>query len=362
MARALRDLGYDVVVAAGVERDAAAAIEREGLRFIPLTLRRRSTGLFQELRTIVEICRLYRRERPSLVHHVTIKPVMYGSLAARLFGVPRAVNAIAGMGAAFAQPGVLGAILRRTLTVACRLAFMPEGTRVIFQNPQDRDWFVQRHLVPARRSVLIRGSGVDLARFQPTPFPSGPPVVLLASRLLWDKGVGEFVEASRLLRARGFNCRFVLVGIPDVQNPNPIPLRQLEVWREEGVVEWWGQRDDMPAVMQAATIVTLPTTYPEGVPKVLLEAAACGRGIVATDVPGCREVVVHDQTGLLTQPRDASGLADAVAALLEDRNLLERLGANARSLAAAEFSEERSVASTVAVYRELLSSGHAPLA
>ena len=350
----MRAAGYDVVVAAGVERDAVGAIEAEGLRFVPLNIRRRSKGLFQELRTIIEIYRLYRREQPDLVHHVTIKPVMYGSLAAKVAGVPATINAITGMGAAFAQPGALGGLLRWGLTFVCRLAFIGDRTRVIFQNPSDREWFVSRRILPFGRAVMVRGSGVDINRFQPSPLPTGVPVVLLASRLLWDKGVGEFVEASRILKGRGVECRFVLVGLPDNENPNPIPTAAIEQWQADSLVEWWGLRDDMPQVLRDTTVVTLPTTYPEGVPKILLEAAASGRAMVATDVPGCREIVADGHTGLLVPPKNPEALADAVQRLLEDRALNARLGANARALAVAEFSEERTIAATIAVYRELL--------
>lgn len=354
LARALQTHGYDVVIAAGVERGADRVITGEHLRFVTLDLRRRSLGPLQEWRTLWALYRLYRKERPDLVHHVTIKPIVYGSLAAKAAGVPAIINAITGRGAAFAQPGLRGTVLRWTLLAACRFAFAGKRTRVVFQNPEDLESFVRRRIIPAGRSVLIRGAGVDVDLFRPAPVPDGAPIIVLASRLLWEKGIAEFVDASRRLKTRGVTCRFVLVGVPDDENPHAVPRDVLERWQAEGVVEWWGLRDDMPHVLQSATVVALPTTYPEGVPKILLEAAACGRPIVAADVPGCREIVVDGSNGLLVPPRNAEALADAIETLLRQPELRVRMGANGRDLAVAEFSESRTIAATLAVYRELL--------
>jgi glycosyltransferase involved in cell wall biosynthesis len=215
--------------------------------------------------------------------------------------------------------------------------------------------FVERHLVPAGRAVLIRGSGVDVRAFSPSEEPEGVPVVLLASRLLWDKGVREFVEAARKLRGRGQACRFVLVGVPDKENPEAVPEATLRAWSAEGIVEWWGLRDDMPAVLRQAALVVLPS-YREGIPKILLEAAAGGRPIVTTDVSGCREVVRDGENGLLVPPRDASSLAEAIATLLRDRSLRERMGRRGREIAVSEFSEEVVIAATLSVYRDALGS------
>jgi glycosyltransferase involved in cell wall biosynthesis len=225
---------------------------------------------------------------------------------------------------------------------------------VVFQNPQDQAWFVDRGAIALDQTVLIRGAGVDVQRFQPGPAPKGEPIVLLAARLLWEKGIGEFVDAARELKARGVACRFVLVGAPDNENPNPIPEPVLRQWAAEGLIEWWGLQDDMPKVLQESSVVALPTTYPEGVPKILLEAASCAKAIVATDVPGCREIVIDGETGLLVPPRNAKALADAVARLLADARLRSDLGCRARALVVDEFSEEKTIAATLAVYRDLL--------
>lgn len=355
LARALRDAGCEVVVATGVERGYRQAIEREGFRFVPLALQRRMTAPWWELASAWELVRLYRHERPRVVHHVAIKPVIYGSLAARVAGVPAVINTIPGLGYTFLGTGLRGRMLRFGVSFAYRLALADQRVRVIFQNPDDRKMFVERHLVPAGRAVLIRGSGVDVRAFSPSEEPEGVPVVLLASRLLWDKGVREFVEAARKLRGRGQACRFVLVGVPDKENPEAVPEATLRAWSAEGIVEWWGLRDDMPAVLRQAALVVLPS-YREGIPKILLEAAAGGRPIVTTDVSGCREVVRDGENGLLVPPRDASSLAEAIATLLRDRSLRERMGRRGREIAVSEFSEEVVIAATLSVYRDALGS------
>ena len=353
LARALLAAHCQVAVAAAPERGYQQSIEAEGLRFIPLRLQRRSVAIGQETSTFLELCRLYRRERPHVVHHVTIKPVLYGSLAAKVARLDAVINTIPGLGYMFLGSGLQGAIRQGMVCLAYRLALCGNHTRVIFQNPDDQRLFLSRGLVSADRSVLIRGSGVDIRQFTPTPDPAGIPVVLLASRLLWDKGVGELVEAARQLKRAGTQCRFVLVGAPDLQNPNSVSTSDLEGWRREGVVEWWGLRSDMADVLKMANVVVLPS-YREGVPRILLEAAASGRAIIATDVPGCREVVRHGENGLLVPVRDPSALASAIRDLLTDPVLRARMGTKGRQIVVSEFSEDRVLRETLAVYAELL--------
>jgi glycosyltransferase involved in cell wall biosynthesis len=354
LARALQTLGCGVTVAAAAERGYGAAIEGAGFQFHPLRLRRRSTAVHRELQTVLELYRLYRQERPDLVHHITIKPILYGSVAAGWAGVPAVVNTIPGLGYTFSGSGPGRLLLQGVVSLAYRVALSGRRTRVIFQNPDDHQQFVSRGVVPSDRCVVIRGSGVDIFTFSPLPEPPGPPVVLLASRLLWDKGVEEFVSAARELRGRGCTCRMVLVGSPDRENPRSVTPADIAAWQGEGTIEWWGHRDDMPGVLGQSTIVVLPSYYREGVPKILLEAAACGRPVITTDVPGCREAVVDGKSGLLVPPRDPLALADAIVLLLRDAKLRAAMGARGRAMVEAEFSEERVVSETLGVYRELL--------
>ena len=352
VARAARDAGAEVVVATRVTAH-GEAIRAEGFRLVPLAWRRGSHAPLAELRAIAEIVRLYRRERPDLVHHVALKPVIYGSLAAALAGVPHVVNALTGLGALFigssARTRLLGALARAALRPLLNRA----GGRVILQNADDRLLLEERGLLRHDRVALIRGSGVDTARFTPTPEPDGPPVAVLVARMLRDKGVGEFVEAARLLKARGVAVRMQLAGPTDPDNPASIDEATLRQWHAEGILEWLGPVTDMPSLWARSHIAVLPS-YREGLPKALLEAAACGRPMIATDVPGCREIVRADDTGLLVPARDAAALADAIARLAGDAALRRRLGARARAVAEAEFSEDVVVRETLALYRGLL--------
>jgi glycosyltransferase involved in cell wall biosynthesis len=315
----------------------------------------------KELRVIADIVKMYRERQPDLVHHVTVKPVLYGSLAARLVGGPGVVNAVSGLGYLFL--GSRRARLLRPLVKALyRLALRHRRSRTIFQNPDDRDLFVGSGLVRPDQTVLIRGSGVDCDTFVPRPEPEGIPVVILPARILWDKGVAEFVEAARLIRQQDTPARFVLVGDPDPGNPAAVPTATLEAWVREGIIDSWGHRRDMPEALSSATVVVLPS-YREGLPKALLEAAACGRPVVATDVPGCREIVRHNVNGLLVPVRDAPALANATRLLLQSPALRHRLGEAGRRIAEREFAEQLVVDQTLDVYRRLLGSKwpqHAP--
>ncbi|MHB1566958.1 MAG: glycosyltransferase family 4 protein [Acidiferrobacter sp.] len=345
--------GLDVAVATppGFGTD---EIMNHGFQYYPIALTRRGIHPRQEVASVWQLWRLFRSVRPDIVHTVTIKPVLYGGIAARAAGIPAVVSAITGLGEVFVARG-LGAKIRRYLvTRGYRVALRHPRGFVIFQNPDDRARFVDQRLVAVEHSVLIRGSGVDMELFPVTRAPEGTPVVVLAGRMLWSKGVGEFVAAARNLRAQGLKARFVLVGDTDLGNPQAIPVAVLEGWRREGVVEWWGFRADMVAVLSGAHIVALPSYYGEGVPKVLIEAAALGRALVATDTPGCREIVHHEKGGLLVPIKDTLALAQALGRLASDADARTTFGAYAAHLARAEFSVERVIADTLDLYAGLL--------
>ncbi len=352
LARMLRDAGFEVTVAAAEERGQGQLIEGEGFRFIRLSLQRRSTNPWGELRLVRDLFRLYRRTRPDVVHHVTVKPVLYGSLVARALRVPVVINAVPGLGYLFVQPGLRGALLRRAGLTAYRWALASRRVRVIMPNPEGLEMFLAHRVVPAERAILIRGSGVDVLRFAPRPEPDGVPIALLPSRLLWDKGIGELVEAARLLGSAGVRCRVVLVGVPDPENPRSIPAATVEKWQAEGVVECWGHRQDMPEVLAQASVVVLPS-YGEGMPRALLEGAAAGRPLIATDVPGCREIVRPGENGFLVPPRNVAALAEAIRRLVQDAPLRARMGARSREIAVQEFAESILLDQMLSVYRDL---------
>lgn len=352
MARAARAAGFAVAVACRVDRH-RARIEAAGIRVIPLTrLTRRGTNPLAEMRAIAELVALYRRERPRVVHHVAMKPVVYGALAARLARVPGIVNALAGLGFVFTAESVKARLLRPLVVMAFRVLLNRRGSRLLVQNADDRGLFVQRGLVSAERVTLIPGSGVNTAAFAPSPEPAGEPVALCVARLLWDKGIGELVGAARILRARGAPLTIRVAGDPDPANPRSIPQDTLQAWTAEGIVEFLGRREDIAALTAASHIAVLPS-YREGMPKALLEAAACGRPLVATDVPGCRALVRDGVNGLLVPPRDPVALADALEKLARDPGLRARLGAQARRDAEEIYSEDAVEDAAAALYRAL---------
>lgn len=349
---AARDAGYEVVVVTRV-REHGERITAAGLRLIPFEINRRGANPLAELAVLWRLWRVYRAERPDIVHHVSLKPVLYGSLVAKLAGVRNVVNAMAGLGILFSSQSIKVRMLRPFVRWVFRMLLGGENERLILQNPDNVAEMVGAGIVPAERVRLIRGAGVDLAEYAVLPEPAGTPHVVLVARMLWDKGVGDFVAAARLLRQRGVVAEFVLVGEPDEANPAAIPVTQLQAWQGEGIVQWLGRREDVVALYANAHIACLPSYYGEGIPKSLLEAAAAGRPIVTTDAPGCREVVRHGENGLLVPVRDPVALAAALQTLLTDASLRVRMGAASRARAEAEFALPAVLAQTLAVYAEL---------
>jgi len=351
LAVAAQAAGFEVVVATRVGRH-GEAIRAAGLRLVPFGLARTYGN---PIREILALVRLYRRERPDIVHHVALKPIMYGAVAARLARVPAQVNAVVGLGWLFTSAKGVMRLIRPAARWTLALLLRTRSSLTIVQNPDDRALLIRSHL-PESRIRLIRGAGVDTRVFAPAPEPAGPVCVVLAARMLWDKGVGEFVEAARLIRQAGIQARFALVGDPDNDNPASVPEATLRSWHGQDGIEWWGRRDDMPSVYHAAHIACLPSYYREGLPKVLLEAAACGRPLITTDAPGCREVVQDGDNGILVTPRDAQSLARAIGKLIEDEKLRRTMGKRGREIILKDFSSELVVRETLGIYRELVAS------
>lgn len=343
--------GNEVVVLTRVG-ESASFIREAGIRVVPLKIQRRSFNLLREILVVYAVWKAYRREKPDMVHQVALKPILYGTLAARFSGIKAIVNAPVGMGFVFSSKTFLARLLRPIVQLALRSMLNPPGSKVIFENSDDMDWARSSNLVQRDSAILIRGAGVNLRQFVPKEKPIGVPLIMLSARMLWDKGIKEFVEAASIIKKRGIQARFVLVGGVDTGNPTSIPEAQLKLWVNEGLVEWWGYKKDMPAVLQAAHIACLPSSYGEGLPKSLLEAAACGLPIVTTDAPGCREVVREGVNGLLVPVRDAAALATALGILIGDAALRRSMGEQSRLRAETEFGLEAVIEQTLAVYRE----------
>ena len=351
--------GFQVAVATRVTKH-QKIIEESGIRVIPLSwMRRSSLNPIRELFALWELIFLYRRERPDLVHQVALKPAIFGSLAARLTGVPGRVSALGGLGFIFSSTRVWARLLRSLILPLFRVAFNHQRSRLILQNRDDQSVMVDAVGIDPRFIRLIRGAGVDMNQYQLTRPAVGQPIVLLAARMLWDKGVNEFVDAARLLRQKEVSIRFVLVGEPDIENPLSLSQAQLQAWHDSGEVEWWGYREDMSFVLGQASVICLPSYYGEGIPKELIEAMACGRAIITTDMPGCRDTIFNDANGILIPPRDAHALARAIETLINDKAKREAMGLAGRRIAEERYALPLIVAETISVYTELDScQGH----
>ena len=344
--------GYQVHIATGLT-DKLDELQSHGLVVHPLALDRSSAGVGNVWRTMAQLWKVFRVVRPDVVHLVTIKPVLLGGLVAQLVGVPAVVASVSGLGFVFIARGAKAALRRRLVGGLYRAAFGHRNLKVIFQNPDDLASLAQLAHLPDSKVAMIRGSGVDLVQYYHTPVPPDLPVVLLAARLLADKGVREFVEAARLLRQQGVSARFSLVGSVDPANPATLADTELAQWANEGVVELWGQRSDMPEVLRCAHLVVLPS-YREGLPKILLEAAACGRAVVTTDVPGCRDAIDPGVTGLLVPAGNTPALADALKELINDPGRCQALGNAGRALAERAFDVRQVVAAHLCIYQKLI--------
>lgn len=330
-----------------------------GARWKGVPMRRRSLNPLRELWLLLFLWRMLRGERPDILHCFTVKSVVYGLIAARMSNVRARVGAVAGMGYVFTSNKLLARILRPVVAGLLRVALGGKGTMLILQNPDDVALFKRGGLVDPRQIRLILGSGVDMSRFKGRArVRSGRHEirVLLATRLLWEKGVGEYVAAARRLKNEGRNIVFLLAGGPDPGNPESVPEPTVQAWVEEGIVEWLGHVEDMPDLLASVDVVVLPSYYREGVPKILIEAAACGLPLVTTDMPGCREVVADQVDGLLVPPRNADALAEAIARLQDEPDYAARLGAAARRKAQELFDDRVVISRTLAVYSELVNT------
>lgn len=359
LAKHLRDHGHEVVMVAPPDKH-WKRIEAEGFRFIPVSMQRESTRLLSELPVPFRLLRIYLRERPTIAHHFTLKCVVYGSIAARFSRTTAVVNAITGLGFTYLSEGPRARFLRPILNRLLNLACNARQTLTILQNPDDLKLIQLALRTGGAKLRLIPGSGVDINRFYPrneTTTDSGadtsPPLVLLIGRLLYEKGVPEFVEVARIVRKQMPHVRFVIAGGPDPGNPGSIGDTTIEKWKAEGDVEFLGHVEDMHKVLQQATVVTLPS-HGEGVPRSLIEAAACGKPLLATDVPGCREIVQHQDNGYLVPLGSIALFAERLEQMLTDPEALKRMGERSRELAVERFSNATVFQDTMAVYDELL--------
>jgi len=356
-----KQAGYEVHVAAPNENvwaprdfETRPFFDSLGISYHEISLSRRGMNPTEEICTLLSMFQLYRRLRPDIVHHITPKAQFYGGLIARVVGIPASVLAFPGLGHYFTAQSVKARLVRMILAWGYTLALGHPNSWAIIQNPDDALALKSLGVTHHGRTTITRGSGVSLTSFSDSELPEGAALVILPARMIWEKGVGEFVQIARRLKRSNFKVRFALVGNTHASNPRSVPEQSLKSWHEEGVIEWWGRRDDMPQVLSAAHIVCLPSLYGEGIPKVLMEAAACGRAIVTYDVPGCREAVIDGVSGHLVPAGNSELMTEYILKLVTDRALCRRMGREGRRLAEAEFGVEYVVDQTLEIYRNLM--------
>jgi len=357
LAEAARAAGYEVHVATSdVQASYLAPIRAAGFAVHVLPISQHGAWPPEEIRTAFLVYRLYAQLQPDLVHHVGLKATVHGGVAARLAGVPAVVNALSGLGHLFTSTAARERALRAAVKPVLRFATGGPSAWMILQNPENRELLARLGVGDPDRCLVIRGSGVDLRRFRPSPEPDGRPVVLFAGRPLRSKGLPDFVEAARRIATR---ARFVVASLDEPGNPDAVPAALLRDWQQAGWIEWWGQRDDMPEVFRQANVGCLPTRYGEGVPKALIEAAACGRAIVASDVPGCREIVRSGDNGILVPEGHIESLVGAIEHLLCNAAERGRMAARGRRIAEDGFSLEQVNRETLNLYERLLDTAPA---
>ena len=353
IALAAMEKGFEVHILCATT-DKLEYLQSLGLIVHPFSFSRSGKNIFSEIGCIFGLFTQVKNIHPDLMHLVTIKPVIYGGIVARLLKVSGVVSAISGLGFLFVKREALKArLLRGAVLSLYRVAMGHDNQRVIFQNPIDKQTLVATGGVKEDKTRMIRGSGVDLDKYSMLPEPKGLPIVVMASRLLKDKGVCEFVEAARKINSKEVKAHFKLIGDPDTGNPESVTNNQVQSWQDEGLVDCLGFRTDIAQLFSDAHIVVLPS-YREGLPKVLLEAAACGRAVITTDVPGCRDAIDVDITGVLVPARDTVALAHAIEGLIDDKALRQQMGQAGRNLAELEFSIDNVVSAHLAIYNELM--------
>jgi glycosyltransferase involved in cell wall biosynthesis len=347
----VQELGHEVVVVSP-DGQYAERFKSMGILWVPINMKRRSMNPFSEIGVLMRLLYIFNKHKPDVVHNFTLKCVVYGSLAAVLLRIKRIINGITGMGYAYSSTSTRARYLKVLLTSLMRLLFKSKAVVVIVQNEDDFSFLLEKNMVAESKLRLIRGSGVNLARYTPSISNDSNQklVVLMATRLLEEKGVREYVAASIQVSDNKPHATFLLAGNPDPGNPSSISLQELELWQEGGIPTILGHVENMPELMKKVDIVVLPSYYGEGIPRVLLEAAASGLPIVTTTSPGCREAVDSGSTGILVPPKDTPKLADAIERLLDSSTLRQKMGQAGRLKAENMFSETRVLEETIATY------------
>ncbi len=350
-ARFAQNAGYVVAVVGreGIHRE---KIIKEGFKFYPISLNRRSINPISELVLIIQIYSIYKKFRPDVVHQIGAKPIIYGTLVTKLVQIKKIVNAPIGLGFVFSSEKVLARLLRPFVKLAYKTFINPKNSKVIFENLEDQVKFIKWGAVNQQDAVLIPGAGVDLELFHPAKSTHSVLTVTLVARMLKDKGVYEFIAAARILKMKSVIARFILAGVPDPANPTSISEDFLLQCQKDGWIEYLGWQDDIAQLLIQSDVVCLPS-YREGLPKSLIEACASGLPIVTTDTTGCREVVIDGENGFLVPVKSIAQLATAIQKLIDDPVLRLNMGANGRKRAELLYGTVKIAESTIQVYREI---------
>ena len=350
------DAGYDVTLVSNFNK-LESKIKNRGVNVININFVRSSKHPFTDLKNIFKLIFILRKEKPDIIHNVALKTILIASIAGLFSKKMVIINAFTGLGYVFSSNQLHAKLIRFFIKPIFKLLFRRSNYWTIFQNPDDMNLFERLGIINQNRSTLIRGSGVETDKFIQSDDLNKIPVVMLASRMLWDKGVGEFVEVAKRAYKNKINAEFMLVGGIDNDNPMSIPLSTLKQWVSNGDVQWEGHSDNMPDMLASASIVCLPS-YREGLPKVLLEAAAIGRPLIASNGPGCREIVRDKYNGLLVKIRDADSLYEAVLMLVNNREMRETMGRNSRTLVETELSTTIINTQTIELYRRVVNTSN----
>jgi glycosyltransferase involved in cell wall biosynthesis len=343
--------GYKVTLLTRVS-NYKSLIESSGIRVIPWNISRRSLNFFNELKAINSILSVMNLHNPDIIHAVALKPIIYSAITSGIKKTKLRIFAMGGLGYSFSSNSFKARLIRYILIFALRALFKSSKVRLILQNQDDIDLLLNYKIISNLKVILIKGVGVNTKEFSPKNIIKKESVIVLPARMLWDKGIAEFVECAKRFKKNQISARFCLVGSPDPENPQSIPVKQINEWVKLGLVEWWGHQEKMIEVYSKATIVCLPS-YREGLPKSLLEAASCALPIVAFDVPGCREIVRNGVNGFLVPLKNIDKIYYSILQLINDPALSYKMGINGRKIVLEEFSQDMISEQTMRAWQDI---------
>ena len=354
IAESVVESGYSVFVGYGELGSCEISfLKNRNIEAIYIPIDRAGMNPFKEIGSLFLILKLFLKIKPDIVHLVTIKPYLYGGIIARIAGVKGVVSSVSGLGTLFIEEKFNIRLLRTLLYPIYKYAFNHPNQIVIFQNKDDLNEFINKKILKSSKTIIINGSGVDLRNFSNFEEPLGTPIVCFAARLIKDKGVFEYISAARLIKKRGIEAKFLLAGDLDTKNPTGLNFRELQEIKNEALIDFLGYQNEIPVLYAKSNIICLPS-YREGLPKSLIEAAAASRAVVTTDVPGCRDAIIPNKTGILVPVKDVDKLAEAIIWLIKNPSKRVKMGKAGRKLAEEKFQIKKVIENHLSIYSDLL--------